>query len=350
MRRSRGARVARSLKSEVGGLENVRVLSPRRLFLTQSRRGAEDAEVCLKKRTGKVPAGLISIENVLSAPMPSPDGSPVPIPVGRSGEDFSFGFSTKYHDREVGLVAYQLRSYSPRLGRWLNRDPLSTLGDFIYCMNNPVAFIDVAGLHSIVINTRENPNRSNVLQTLEADSRRLNNIKWGRTALDSGFIKQTKGIWRYDSKCKSCFFVVPPTYYGSMDYLYYLVHAEDKFMGYKISKTFADQVKNHEGKHVAIARGLLRVFSDAESEIGKLIAFGLTPAACHESLKRSVNVIDASTMKKFWELEAKISETLDSVEKVSFERGGFLWLSEQPIMTGNFDVDAEIYSELSKSK
>ena len=230
MRRPRGWRVARSLKSDVGGLENVQGQSPRRLFLTQSRRGAEDAEVCLKKRTGKVPAGLISIENVLSAPMPSPDGSPVPIPVGRSGEDFSFGFSTKYHDREVGLVAYQLRSYSPRLGRWLNRDPLSTLGDFIYCMNNPVAFIDVAGLHSIVINTRENPNRSNVLQTLEADSRRLNNIKWGRTALDSGFIKQTKGIWRYDSKCKSCFFVVPPTYYGSMDYLYYLVSAHQRLV------------------------------------------------------------------------------------------------------------------------
>ncbi|MBR4758263.1 MAG: hypothetical protein IK084_05600, partial [Bacteroidaceae bacterium] len=39
---------------------------------------------------------------------------------GLHGSDFSFGFSTKYHDREVGLIAYQLRSYSPRLGRWLN--------------------------------------------------------------------------------------------------------------------------------------------------------------------------------------------------------------------------------------
>ena len=44
MRRPRGARVARSLKSDVGSRENVRVLSPRRLFLTQSRRGAESAE------------------------------------------------------------------------------------------------------------------------------------------------------------------------------------------------------------------------------------------------------------------------------------------------------------------
>ena len=82
----------------------------------------------MKKRTGKVPAGLISIENVPSAPMPSPDGSPISIPVGFHGSDFSFGFSTKYHDREVGLITYQLRSYSPCLGRWLNRDPIEEDG------------------------------------------------------------------------------------------------------------------------------------------------------------------------------------------------------------------------------
>ena len=40
----RRPRVARSLKSEVGSLENTRGLSPRRLLLTQSRRGAESAE------------------------------------------------------------------------------------------------------------------------------------------------------------------------------------------------------------------------------------------------------------------------------------------------------------------
>ncbi|MBR6734105.1 MAG: RHS repeat-associated core domain-containing protein [Kiritimatiellae bacterium] len=151
MRRPRGWRVARSLKSEVGSRENARVLSPRRLFLTQSRRGAEDAEVCLKKRTGKVPAGLISIENVLSAPMPSLDGSPVPIPVGLHGREFSFGFSTKYHDREVGLIAYQLRSYSPRLGRWLNRDPIEEKGGvnlYGFVDNMPSGLFDLSGMHS----------------------------------------------------------------------------------------------------------------------------------------------------------------------------------------------------------
>jgi len=81
---------------------------------------------------------VISIEGGPFAPMPSPDGSPVPIPVGLRGEDFSFGFSTKYHDREVGLIAYQLRSYSPTLGRWLNRDPIEEEGGvnlYVFCGN-----------------------------------------------------------------------------------------------------------------------------------------------------------------------------------------------------------------------
>ena len=68
IRRPRGWRVARSLKSEVGGLENVRELSPRRLFLTQSRRGAEDAEVRVKKCAGTVPAEFDIVERLNGDP------------------------------------------------------------------------------------------------------------------------------------------------------------------------------------------------------------------------------------------------------------------------------------------
>ncbi len=58
MRRPRGARVARSLKSEVGSHHLViaaQGLSPVRLFLTQSRRGAEAAELCVRIYGGPVP-------------------------------------------------------------------------------------------------------------------------------------------------------------------------------------------------------------------------------------------------------------------------------------------------------
>ena len=57
IRRPRGACVARSLKSEVGShhLVIAQGLSPVRLFLTQSRRGAEAAELCVRIYGGPVP-------------------------------------------------------------------------------------------------------------------------------------------------------------------------------------------------------------------------------------------------------------------------------------------------------
>ena len=61
---------------------------------------------------------------------------------------FSFGFSTKYHDRETGLVAYQRRFYSPSLGRWLNRDPIEENGGenlYGFCGNNPIVNYDRDG-------------------------------------------------------------------------------------------------------------------------------------------------------------------------------------------------------------
>ena len=61
---------------------------------------------------------------------------------------FSFGFSTKYHDRETGLVAYQRRFYSPSLGRWLNRDPIEENGGenlYGFCGNNPIVNYDKNG-------------------------------------------------------------------------------------------------------------------------------------------------------------------------------------------------------------
>ena len=83
-------------------------------------------------------------------PLPLKDGPPVDIS-GLHGSDFSFGFSTKYHDREVGLIAYQLRSYSPRLGRWLNRDPIEEEGGvnlYATCANTPILHVDYLGLES----------------------------------------------------------------------------------------------------------------------------------------------------------------------------------------------------------
>ena len=63
-------------------------------------------------------------------------------------DTFTFGFSTKCHERETGLVAYQRRCYSPGLGRWLTRDPIEERGGlnlYGFCGNNAVANYDKDG-------------------------------------------------------------------------------------------------------------------------------------------------------------------------------------------------------------
>ena len=68
---------------------------------------------------------------------------------GDFAESLSFGFSTKYHDRETGMVSYQRRFYIPALGRWLNRDPIEEEGgENLYgmCGNDVVGTCDMLGL------------------------------------------------------------------------------------------------------------------------------------------------------------------------------------------------------------
>ena len=70
---------------------------------------------------------------------------------GAFATQFSFGFSTKYHDRELGMVSYQRRFYRPDLGRWLNRDPIEEKGGenlYSFCKNNSIVKTDMLGLAS----------------------------------------------------------------------------------------------------------------------------------------------------------------------------------------------------------
>ena len=68
---------------------------------------------------------------------------------GTMPNQFNFGFSTKYHDREVGLVVYQYRYLDPIHGRWLNRDPIEEQGGenlYGFCKKRPVFLLDKLGL------------------------------------------------------------------------------------------------------------------------------------------------------------------------------------------------------------
>jgi len=61
-------------------------------------------------------------------------------------------FSSEYFDDETGLVYYNYRYYSPRLGRWLSHDPIGEDGGLnLYGMlgNNAVNAWDRLGLESV---------------------------------------------------------------------------------------------------------------------------------------------------------------------------------------------------------
>ncbi len=60
-----------------------------------------------------------------------------------------YRFSTKYSDSETGLFYYGYRYYSPKLGRWLVRDPLGEAGGnnlYTFVKNNPSYYWDYLGL------------------------------------------------------------------------------------------------------------------------------------------------------------------------------------------------------------
>ena len=75
------------------------------------------------------------------------------VRTGDKADLFAFGFSTKYLDRETGMLAYQRRFYCPDSGRWLARDPIEEAGCanlYAWCGNGG-ASLDVGGLLAISI-------------------------------------------------------------------------------------------------------------------------------------------------------------------------------------------------------
>jgi RHS repeat-associated protein len=68
---------------------------------------------------------------------------------GPMADQFNFGFSTHYKDRETGLIYCKNRYYDPETGRWLSRDAIGEEGGinlYTYVLNNPVLYIDPYGL------------------------------------------------------------------------------------------------------------------------------------------------------------------------------------------------------------
>jgi len=61
-----------------------------------------------------------------------------------------FGFAGGMYDADTGLVRFGARDYDPETGRWTARDPILFKSGqenlYVYCRNDPVNFVDPAGL------------------------------------------------------------------------------------------------------------------------------------------------------------------------------------------------------------
>ena len=64
-------------------------------------------------------------------------------------DTFAFRFSIRHFDAEASLYYYGYRSYSPSVGRWLNRDPIEEGGGpnvYAYIVNQVFMYVDPFGL------------------------------------------------------------------------------------------------------------------------------------------------------------------------------------------------------------
>ncbi|MBQ7190000.1 MAG: hypothetical protein IJR99_11360, partial [Kiritimatiellae bacterium] len=67
---------------------------------------------------------------------------------GALADTFSFRFSTKYIDCEIGLYYYGYRYYKPLIMRWLAEDPIDVDGGcnlYAFCMNSSLYVVDPLG-------------------------------------------------------------------------------------------------------------------------------------------------------------------------------------------------------------
>ena len=68
-----------------------------------------------------------------------------------------FRYCSEYYDKGIDKIYLRARTYDPTLGRFTQQDPARDgFNWYIYCNNNPVAYVDPLGLDAIVANQEKN--------------------------------------------------------------------------------------------------------------------------------------------------------------------------------------------------
>ena len=96
------------------------------------------------------PQGNVRLEqDATSETLTAHDYTPFGFERGLSAEVQPFGYSSKEHIGDSGLLDFARRIYNPQIGRWLTRDPAGIFGGinlFAYANNDPTDLIDPTGM------------------------------------------------------------------------------------------------------------------------------------------------------------------------------------------------------------
>jgi len=92
---------------------------------------------------------IVAWMNASGAAVARQDYDPFGNRIIREGVEIPVGFSTKYEDRETGMLYYGHRYYDPETGRWPSRDPIEERGGvnlYGFVGNRSLNTIDILGL------------------------------------------------------------------------------------------------------------------------------------------------------------------------------------------------------------
>ena len=117
---------------------------------------------------------------------------------GAKADELKMRFSTRYFDDEAGLYYFGHRFYSPRIARWLTRDPIEEDGGlnlYAYCVNNPIMLSDKLG-EDIYLFTGNDSGRwlnDQLHQSVGVDLWSKDGMKNGRTSFTFAY----NGNWKW---------------------------------------------------------------------------------------------------------------------------------------------------------
>ncbi len=101
-----------------------------------------------------------------------------------------YKFNAKELDEETGLYYYSARYLDPRLSLWLSVDPLAEkypgVGSYVYCLNNPVKFVDPDG-REVRIMGNDNYRKETFNNLQQLSSNKLILLKTGKVVEASSY-------------------------------------------------------------------------------------------------------------------------------------------------------------------